>query len=338
MEKVIYKNDDVWGLFDAFDETNKFNDNESSDNISNDIDKCKYCYSDELIRDDNNGIIICQSCGKILDTIIDSTAEWRYYGVDDSKSSDPTRCGMPGNNLLPESSLGTVVGSTGYDSYEMRKIRKYHTWNAMPYKERSLYGVFDQLTIRAVNNGIPACIIEDAKVAYKTLSENKLSRASNKKGLIASCIYIACKSKGVPRSAKEVAEIFKIKITSMTKGCKNYMEIMKKANKASNSSNLELSGTQPDDFICRFCSKLQLSDKVQNLCRYITKKAEEYNIVSEHTPPSIVAGSIYLVSFVYEMEINKKDISEACKISEVTISKCYKKLKKYRKYLLPNNV
>ena len=239
MEKNVYQCDEIWDLFNAFNDKDiEVNREIVTENISNDSGNCRYCNSDELISDDNNGVIICQNCGKILDTIIDLTAEWRYYGVDDSKSSDPTRCGMPGNNLLPESSLGTVVGSSRYDSYEMRKIRKYHTWNAMPYKERSLYGVFDQLTIRAVNNGIPACIIEDAKVAYKTLSENKLSRASNKKGLIASCIYIACKSKGVPRSAKEVAEIFKIKITSMTKGCKNYMEIIIIANKASNSSNL----------------------------------------------------------------------------------------------------
>lgn len=33
------------------------------------------------------------------------------------------------------SSLGITVGLTGHDTYEIRKIRKYHTWNAMPYRE-----------------------------------------------------------------------------------------------------------------------------------------------------------------------------------------------------------
>ena len=36
--------------------------------------------------------------------------------------------------------------------------------------------------------------------------------------------------------------------------------------------------------------------------------------------------------------ISKKDISVSCKISEVTISKCYKKLLKYHNHLLPKNV
>ena len=331
----IDKNDEIWNMFNDIESDNNSNDSslleENEDVLMDEI--CKHCNSDNIINDENNGMVICKNCGRILDKIIDTGAEWRYYGVDDSKSSDPTRCGLPSNVLLPESSLGTIVGLTGYDTYEMRKIRKYHTWNAMPYRERSLYSVFDQLTVRAVNNGIPSCIIEDAKAMYKVLSEHRISRGSNRKGLIASCIYIACKSKGVPRSAKEVAEIFKLKITSMTKGCKKFMEIMNTVNK---SSNLELSATQPDDFIRRFCSKLQITGKLLDICRFVAKKAEDYNLVSENTPPSIAAGSIYLVSASYNMSVSKKDISDACKISEVTISKCYKKLNKYKKYLLPS--
>lgn len=331
----IKSDDEIWSMFNDVKDEDSSDGNDSEQEGCFNTDNCQYCNSDNLVNDDGNGIVICKDCGRILDQIIDSGAEWRYYGVDDSKSSDPTRCGLPSNALLPESSLGTIVGLTGHDSYEMRKIRKYHTWNAMPYRERSLYSVFDQLTVRAVNNGIPACIIEDAKGMYKVLSEHRISRGSNRKGLIASCIYIACKSKGVPRSAKEVAEIFKLKITSMTKGCKKFMEIMNTVNK---NSNLELSATQPDDFIRRFCSKLQISGRLLDICRYVAKKAEQYNLVSENTPPSIAAGSIYLVSVIYDMNISKKEISDACKISEVTISKCFKKLNKYaKKYLLPKN-
>ena len=51
---------------------------------------------------------------------------------------------------------------------------------------------------------------------YKILSEAKISRGANRKGLIASCIYTACKIKKVPRSAKEIADIFDLNITNMT--------------------------------------------------------------------------------------------------------------------------
>ena len=61
----------------------------------------------------------------------------------------------------------------------------------------------------------------------------------------------------------------------------------------------------------------------------------QLDIVDENTPPSISAGTIYLVLSLCNIEINKKDISKACKISEVTISKCFKKLYQSRDKLIP---
>ena len=62
-------------------------------------------------------------CGVIYKNILDLGAEWRYYGADDNKSNDPTRCGMPTNPLLKESSFGCRVVCPYGASYEMRKIK-----------------------------------------------------------------------------------------------------------------------------------------------------------------------------------------------------------------------
>ena len=140
-------------------------------------------------------MIICtnSSCGIIKEQVIDSSAEWRFYGADDSKSSDPTRCGLPGNALLPESSLGSVVGFSWGDTYQMRRIRQYQGWNAMPYKERALYNDFVYIHAKASQHGIPECIIEEAKRMYKKIAIAQISRGANRKGLMAASIYISCK-------------------------------------------------------------------------------------------------------------------------------------------------
>ena len=54
------------------------------------------------------GFLTCTNtkCGIIYKDTTDQTAEWRYYGADDNQSGDPTRCGMPINPLLKESSYG----------------------------------------------------------------------------------------------------------------------------------------------------------------------------------------------------------------------------------------
>tara|TARA_B100000575_G_C23065420_1_gene613452 strand:- start:202 stop:1239 length:1038 start_codon:yes stop_codon:yes gene_type:complete len=323
---------DIWNSFNDFNTKNDMqNDIQNKNNYEINVEICNYCNNDSLIED--NGTIVCQDCGTINGSIIDSNAEWRFYGKEDSKLSDPNRCGLPTNELLPQSSLGSTISFQYGESYEMKKIRNYHIWNAMPYKERSLYNVFDSMTLRAINSGIPNCIIEEAKIMYKKISETKISRGSNRKGIIASCIYKACKIKNVPRSAKEIAEIFQLNITHMTKGCKKFDEIMN----ISKNCNV-ITGSTSKDYIERFCSKLNIQDNILQICIHVCNKAEEFYLVSENTPPSIAAGSIYLVCSLLNITISKKDISAQCKISEVTISKCYKKLLKYHNHLLPQEV
>ena len=323
-------NDNLWNVFEKKNDDilKKYNSEVSK------INKCKYCESYDIITD--NGSIICKTCASINSCPIDSCAEWRFYGSEDSKLSDPNRCGLPTNELLPESSLGSTIAFKYGESYEMKKIRNYHTWNAMPYRERSLYNVFDSIQLRAINSGIPSCIIEEAKIMYKKISETRISRGSNRKGIIASCIYKACKLKNVPRSAKEIAEIFQLQITHMTKGCKKFDEIMN-FNKNNNTS-INTNSSSSIDFLERFCSRLSIGNEIYDVCIYVCKQAEKYSLVSENTPPSVAAGCIYLVCTLLNINVSKKDISVSCKISEVTISKCYKKLLKYHNHLLPKEI
>ena len=298
--------------------------------ISNEV--CKECSSQNI--ENINGSVVCSDCGTIFESLLDYNAEWRFYGSDDSKYSDPTRCGLPTNSLLPQSSIGSTISFKYNESYDMKKIRNYHSWHAMPYKERSLHNVFDSIQVRAINSGLPACIIEEAKILYKQIAETKISRGANRKGIIASCIYKACSIQGCPRSTQEIADIFKIDTKNMTKGCKNFDTIMNSNKKPC----ISLSGSKPVDFIRRFCSYLNLGTNVYSICLHVCEQAEKNNIVSKCIPPSVASGSIFLVCSLLNINISKKDISQACKISEVTISKCYKELLKYHKYLLPKEI
>ena len=85
-------------------------------------EKCDLCQS--AVAYDDEHFLTCTNtkCGVIYKDQLDSTAEWRYYGADDNQMSDPTRCGMPINPLLKESSYGCKVICMGNSTYEMRKI------------------------------------------------------------------------------------------------------------------------------------------------------------------------------------------------------------------------
>jgi transcription initiation factor TFIIB len=290
-----------------------------------DIDKEENddCSHEKIILDDGN--YICKKCNCVVSRHIDHGAEWRFYGSE-QKGADPTRCGLPTSELLPNSSLGSIIGFSNNEKHAIRIMRKYHMWNSMTYKERSLYNIFESISLIAMNNGIPKSIIDEAKSLYKTISESKISRGDNRCGIIASSIYIACKNNNGARSAKEIAKIFNLKVSTMTKGCKRFQDLMK----------LNIESTQSTDFINRFCSKIDLDSEKNQICREMTKKIDEYGILSENTPPSVAAGTIFICSHVLGWGITKKFLSEKCDISQVTISKCFKKLDIHKEILFKN--
>jgi len=278
----------------------------------------KCCEIKENYEYTNKGETICKICSNIISNVIDSP-EWKNYK---DSNTNTTRCGMPTNVMLPESSMGTTI-KNDYN-FKMSRVNRYQQWNSMPYKERSLYKVYKDIEDKCIAGDLPLVISETAQSYYLTISETKISRGSNRIGIIAACIYYACKECEVPRSTNELSSLFQIDNKIMTKGCKNFTEIMRmskdrKRIQTHKSVNLH-------DFIDRFSHKLELSDKIQKHIRILSKLCEELNLVNDNTPPAMAAGCIYLYIRIVKIDIDKKQISEVCKISEVTINKCSKKL------------
>ena len=303
-----------------FDFMDTLNQDKGPDETDGDKKECCTLKENYLIHQD---IIKCNICSNIISNI-SANPEWRFYGNNDSKGTDPTRCGMPVNTLLPESSVGSSVSLKSYGK-TMNQIRKYQQYQGMPYKERSLYKVFVEIQEICTKNNIPLKIINEAKSLYSIISSTKISRGANRKGIIAACVYFACKECGVPRSSKELAGMFSITITVMTKGVKRCQEIIS-MNKVNKNRLSKTDSINPLHLIERFCNKLSLENKDINLIIKICEKAIKDNIISENTPPSIAAGCIFYFIKLNEINITKKDISDICKISEVTINKCTKKL------------
>ena len=280
----------------------------------------KCCDLHENYIQSEDDIIICKICNNSISNIID-TPEKNYASSDNKKVP---RCGMPVNQLLPESSVGTTI-SNQYNSIAMSRIEKYQRWNSMPYKERSLYLVFTEIQDKCNKNDIPEMISRTAKSLYTIIASTKISRGNNRKGIIAACVFNACKECKFPRSSNEIAKIFEIDTKIMTKGIKKYTEIMrlKKSNlvRITNIKSITI-----DDFIDRFSHKLNLDNidiininKIVNLCK-------ELKIDKDNTPPAMASGCIYLYIKIKNLKITKSDISNISQISEVTINKCYKKI------------
>ena len=286
------------------------------------------------------GFLVCsnESCGIIYRDVLETSPEWRYYGADDSNMKDPTRCGMPINPLLKESSYGCKVNHTYNMTYEMKKIKRYTEWQAMPYKEKSVYDEFFRIKAMSTTAGIAKIMIDEAFRQHKRISEMKTFRGCNRDGIIAASVYIACRIHDNPRTAKEIANIFHLDNSDSTKGCKNAMQLLNNMSKEEKNSNKILCKTSPISFIERYCSRLNINKEITKVCLFVALKIQKNNIIPENTPHSVAAGIVYFVSKSCNLNISKKDVNNCSKISEVTINKCYKKLDNMKTILIPSTI
>lgn len=308
------------------------------DNENNVRETCERC--EFPVQTGDEGYLQCTNpkCGILYKDSLDQTAEWRYYGAN-NQASDPTRCGMPINPLLVESSFGCKLICGGKSSYEMKKIRRYTEWQSMPYKEKAQYDEFQRIKVMANNSGIPKFIIDDALIYHKKISEEKTFRALNRDGIIAASIYISGRINNFPRTAKEIATIFNLDNTSATKGCKNAITILNKLEKnVDGIDKMVLCETRPISFIERYCSKLNINDELTKVCQFISLCIEKKRLIPENTPHSVAAGVVYFVCQSCNLNISKKDVKSVSEISEVTINKCFKKLENLQMSLIPMKI
>ena len=310
----------------------EFADKENQENLQT----CKHCQSTLVIMDDGFPTCVNTECGVMYKEVLDYSPEWRFYGSDDKTGNDPTRCGNPINPLLVESSFGCKILGDNKSSYEMKKIRKWTQWQSTPHREKSLYEEFQFITTMAQNAGIPKIFIDYAMMIHKDISEQKMFRGMNRDGIKAASIYISCRMNNFPRTAHEIAEIFKLDKQSTTYGCSMAVNIFNNIERnMCSSQKTELRITTPSAFIDRYCSRLNIMNELSILAKFIAKKIENNSVICDNTPQSSAAGIIYFISQIASLGISKIDIKNICGVSEVTINKCYKKLDNIREQLVP---
>ena len=300
---------------------------------------CKLCNGYILIMED--GFPTCNACGIIDLNVLDHSPEWRFYNSEDKHGNDPTRCGNPINPLLIESSFGCKVLCVAKSSYDMKKIRTWTEWQSMPHREKSLYDEFQFITQMAQISGIPKIFIDEAMQTHKIISERKMLRGLNRDGIKAASIYLSCRKNGCPRTAQEIAEIFRLDKASATNGCSMAVNILNDIERTNNTHPTEITDlclTTPSSFIERYCSKLNIPVDIVKLAMFIAKKIEIGHLINDNAPDSIAAGIVYFVSQLCNLNHTKQNIKGICGVSEVTINKCYKKIDSIKDMIVPTSV
>ena len=292
---------------------------------------CPECGSTDFIEDYTKGIILC-TCGQVVDTVFDNGMEKRNYDGDDGET---VRCGIVHNRLLPQSSLGTTVTAKG-------KLKKLHIWNSMPYKERSDNIMFKRIHAVCVAHKISKKIEDDSKILCKRVSgtvhrsgKNKgkpiITRGFNRSGIVAGCLFIACRRNDETRSTKEIAVYFEIDERDVNKGIRSLLDILDDDNIVK-----DIGTSKVVHFVPRKCDELHIKMKYSKMAMTIANNIDRLSVASNHTTYSLAAAGILLMADINGLKsITKKRLSKTfCGLSDVTIGKTFKQIKELRTILI----
>jgi transcription initiation factor TFIIIB Brf1 subunit/transcription initiation factor TFIIB len=295
---------------------------------------CINCRGNDLLIDSLKGHMVCTECGVINKEYLDENPE-----MSNSDNDNNTSCyGAPTSHFYPKSSLGTKIVSKGYN-----RLSFLQKQGQMPYKEKSLMDVLETIQSKCKKYGITQTTIDSAKILYKKISEsvhlkgkrkgkNIIMRCVNRRSTIAACLFYACKLQKETRSPKEIADIYDLEIKHVNHGCRKFCDIIEIG-----SLFYEIKSSQSFDFIERFSKKLNIDKEYINIAKDVSNNIHKLELVTTHEPPSVAAGCILLVVEYYNLAVTKKQISDIFNISDVTISKTYRKIWVYHKIILSNN-
>ena len=288
------------------------------------------------LRWGESSYLTCTSpvCAHVHRDTLDFSPEWRHF-PDDPSSVDMSRCGMPTNPLLEQSSYSCRIVGTRRCSKSFRSVMKYAEWQSIPNREKVLTADFRRITSCAENWNLPKKLIDDAHYFYKQITDDsKKFRGIRREAILAAAVYISCKMNESVRTAVEISQMFYIDLKSAVLGCKNAHAIMSQQEDVRRDQYI--AKITPDMMIERFCCKFNFADDLVKLAVFVAKKVEQLHLLTKSSPASVSAGVIYFVAQKCNMAyVTKRHVKQVCDMSEVTINTCHRILCEHADQLIP---
>ncbi len=270
--------------------------------------------------------VICARCGLVVDeNLVDMGPEWRAF--DHEQRDKRTRVGAPITYTIHDKGLSTMIDWRNKDIYgrdiparnraQWYRLRKWQRKIRISgATERNLAFALSEIDKDSSSLGLPRSVRESASVVYRNAVNNKLIRGRSIEGVVAACVYVACRQCNVPRTLDEIADVSRV-----TK-----REIGRTYRFLARELEINLPPTSPVDYVPRFASELGLSGEVQSKAIDIIEKAVDKGLTSGRGPIGVAAAALYISSVLLGERRTQRDVAKVAGVTEVTIRNRYKEL------------
>ena len=279
-----------------------------------------------LVNDAEHGETVCEECGLVVEEDeIDPGPEWRAF---DSKEKDKkSRVGAPTTQMMHDKGLSTNIGWQDKDAYgnalssrQREKMQRLRTWNerfrTRDSKERNLKQALGEIDRMASALGLPENVRETASVVYRRALDEDLLPGRSIEGVSTAALYAAARQAGTPRSLDEIATVSRVEKDEIAR---TYRYVVREL-------NLEIQPADPESYVPRFASDLDLSEESERRARQLLQNAKEQGVHSGKSPVGLAAAAVYAASLLTNEKVTQSEVSEVANISEVTIRNRYHEL------------
>jgi transcription initiation factor TFIIB len=292
-----------------------------------DDEPCEECGAkNDWTQDDARGEEWCNQCGSVRDAYqIDYGKDWRVFA--DGEGASQERTGMPATNLLHDKGLTTDIGWQNKDyagaaiggemAKRVNRLRRQHSRTRVRNStERNLVLALGELDRLAGRMGLPQSVREEAAYIYRKAVEAKLVRGRSIEGMVAACIFTACRRSGNARTLDEVGMYSK---TGRKEIGRTYRALCK-------ALKIQVPPTMPTEYVPRFCTDLRLPVKVQSRALTLLDSTQRHSSMAGRGPTGIAAASIYLAGILENNRRTQREVADVAGVTEVTIRNRFKEM------------
>ena len=268
--------------------------------------------------DEDSGELVCSTCGIVISENRESGGpEWRSFAND---VGDKSRVGSGTSITIHDMGLSTMIGSTNKDatgkplSSTMKKsIDRLRTWNTRSQvkssSDKNLRQALSEMDKLKDKLSLTDNVIEKAAYLYRKANERKLVKGRSIHGLVASCIYAACRDTETPRTLNDVADGINVRRKDVAR-C--YRLIFREL-------DLKVPIADPVNGVSRIASEAGLGEKTKRKAIKLLNKAKKIGMVAGKDPMGLAAAALYLACISDGGSTTQRNISDASGVTEVTI-------------------
>lgn len=268
-----------------------------------------------------NGIeTVCVGCGLVVgEDALDRGPDWRRT---DRPGESRRRVGAPLTQSRHDQGLSTEIGygharSRGVNGRKRRRLarmRRQHNRAQVRSKiERNRIYAFSEIRRLTAELDLPRSIREQACVLFKSAQKEDLLRGRSLEGFAAAAVYANCRISKLSRSRAEIVDAARA----------GEDELQAAYTALNRELGLPVGPIDPEEYIPRFASKLDLSETIVRKASALAERAHDEGLVNGRNPCGVAAGCLYLAAKETSTSLTQAEAADVADVAPVTVRSTY---------------